>query len=101
MTEYQISTATVPNDFSNRGIWSLGGLGYRTSATHSDRLHNLLGMIGACARIAGEVKVKIVTLDKRRQSRGVALSVWRVPLRSSQRKGDPRRNALWLVHRWS
>jgi|GEM_PF-3944840 len=101
VTEYQISTATFPNDFSKRGIWSLGGLGYRTSATHSDRLHNLLGMIGACARIAGEVKVKIVTLDKRRdRTRGIALSFWFVA-RSLQRKGDRGRNSLWLVHRWS
>src|SRR5215467_15411073 len=75
VTEYQISTATFPNDFSKRGIWSLGGLGYRTSATHSERLHNLLGMIGACARIAGEAKVKIAALDKPwGRSRGMVLS---------------------------
>src|SRR5262245_60779943 len=87
--------------FSNPGIWSLGRLGYPTSARHSDRLHNLLGMIGACARIAGEVKVKIAALDKPwGRSRGMVLSFCFVA-RSLQRKGDPGRNALWLVHRWS
>src|SRR5262249_24436108 len=86
VTEYQISTATFPNDFSNGVIWSLGRLGCPTSAIRSDRLHNLLGMIGACARIAGEVKVKIAALDKPwGRSRGMVLSFCFVA-RSLQRK---------------